>query len=93
MTKDPRGGGSRAGSGLPSPTPSSSSSHASAHTASISERAVIGEAERLVPRMEADVGLMDIEPGYGYNTFPACAKVKRLWVWGSSPTGKQTLWD
>lgn len=54
---------------------------------------VEGAAEKVIPTMEADVALVDIEPSYGYNTFPRCPNVGRLWVWGSSPTGKRSLWD
>lgn len=45
---------------------------------------VIGDAEKLVPEMEADAALTDIDPGYGWNEFPHCPNIKKVWVWGSA---------
>lgn len=45
---------------------------------------VLGNAFELVPKMEADVALVDVFPHYGGNEFPTCPKIGRVWVWGSS---------
>lgn len=45
---------------------------------------VIGDAKELVPKMTADAALIDIYKGYGWNTFPDCPNIKKVWVWGSA---------
>lgn len=54
---------------------------------------VVGDANKLVPQMQADVALIDIESGYGYADFPRCPQIGRVWIWGSASTGKHSIWD
>lgn len=42
----------------------------------------LGDARQLVPKMKADVALIDIFPGYGYNTFVRCHEIPVVWCWG-----------
>lgn len=44
---------------------------------------VVGDARKLVPEMEADVALTDIDMDYGGNTFPRCPKIGHVWTWGT----------
>jgi len=44
---------------------------------------VIGDAREEVPRLTADVALIDIYRGYGGNEFrKPCPNIKSIWVWG-----------
>lgn len=45
---------------------------------------VIGDAKKLIPEMTADAALIDIYESYGWNTFPDCPNIKKVWVWGSA---------
>jgi len=60
---------------------------------------VIGDAYKKLPKMKADVALIDIFPRYGFNKFEklvsvnerlnewvpvACPNIKSLWCWGSA---------
>lgn len=49
--------------------------------------AVIGNAYDVVPKLHADVALIDIYPGYGGNTFVDCPNIERVWCWGSARRG------
>lgn len=59
---------------------------------------VVGDAYEEIPKMEADVALMDIFPGYGGNRedceglMRKAKGVKRWWIWGSQSMGG-SLWD
>ena len=45
---------------------------------------LIGDAYEELPRLTADVALIDIYPDYGGNRFQKnCPNIKKLWVWGS----------
>lgn len=49
---------------------------------------IVGDAEEEVPKLKADVALIDIFPKYGGNFFrPKCHDIKLVWCWGSSWTG------
>lgn len=46
---------------------------------------LIGDANDELPRLTADVALVDIYPGYGNNRFRRnCPNIKKIWVWGSA---------
>lgn len=45
---------------------------------------VIDNAFKALPKMEADVALIDVFPKYGGNSFEPCPKIKRVWCWGSA---------
>ncbi len=46
---------------------------------------VIGDAHIELPKLEADVALVDIFPDYGGNKFYApCPGIKSIWCWGSA---------
>jgi len=34
--------------------------------------------------MTADAALIDIDKSYGWNTFPYCPNITKVWVWGSA---------
>ena len=53
---------------------------------------VIGDAKKLIPEMEADAALIDIYKGYGFNEFPHCPKIKKVWVWGSAKLPDRGYW-
>lgn len=59
---------------------------------------VVGDAYEEIPKLEADVALMDIFPTYGGNRedceglMRKAKGVKRWWIWGSQPMGG-SLWD
>lgn len=44
----------------------------------------IGNAQDLVPKIQADVALVDIFSGYGGNTFTRCQEIKKVWCWGGA---------
>lgn len=44
---------------------------------------VVGNAYDLIPKMKADVALVDIFAGYGGNEFCKCPNIGRVWCWGS----------
>lgn len=54
---------------------------------------IIGDAYEVLPRLEAEVALVDIFPGFGHNRFPAatCPGIKRIWCWGGGvqPSGRE----
>jgi len=44
----------------------------------------VGDAKDIVPKMKADVALIDIDSGYGGNYFNhSCPGIGYVWVWGS----------
>jgi len=45
---------------------------------------VVDDARKVVPKMTADVALIDIFRGYGGNTFSDCPNIPRVWCWGSA---------
>jgi hypothetical protein len=46
---------------------------------------VVGDARRVLPKMAADVALVDIFPGYGGNSFTErTPQIKTVWCWGSA---------
>ena len=47
-------------------------------------KVVVGDAKKLVPKMTADVALIDIFRSYGSNDFVECPKIPRVWCWGSA---------
>ena len=53
---------------------------------------VIGDAKKLVPEMTAASALIDIYKGYGWNTFPRCPNIKKVWVWGSAKLPDRGYW-
>lgn len=54
---------------------------------------VIGDAKVELPKLEADIALVDIDRGYGSNTFFArCDKIRNIWVWGAAVVGG-SIWD
>lgn len=53
---------------------------------------VIGDAKKLIPEMTADAALIDIDTGYGWNTFPSCPNIKKVWVWGSAKLPDRGYW-
>lgn len=44
---------------------------------------IIGDARKEVPKLTADVALIDIAASYGGNTFSAGRNIPNVWVWGS----------
>lgn len=44
---------------------------------------VVGDANKLIPDMEADAALIDIYASYGGNDFPYCRNIRKVWCWGS----------
>jgi hypothetical protein len=46
---------------------------------------VVGDAREIIPKMTVDVALIDIFPNYGFNTFPRCPNIGRVWCWGGKP--------
>lgn len=50
-------------------------------------KVVCDDACKAVPKMTADVALVDIFPGYGYNSFTRCPNIDYVWCWGSCNTG------
>jgi len=53
---------------------------------------VCGDANEVIPNMEADVALIDIWPSYGGNYFKKCPKIGHVWVWGSQFAGGSGYW-
>lgn len=53
---------------------------------------VCGDAKKLIPNMEADAALIDIYKMYGFNTFPHCPKINKVWVWGSAKLPDRGYW-
>ena len=50
---------------------------------------VIGDAYKEVPRLTADVALIDIFECYGFNEFrPRCPNIPHVWCWGGPATGE-----
>jgi hypothetical protein len=55
---------------------------------------VVGNAYEVLPKMTADVALVDIYPCFGGNIFLDCANIKKVWVWGScEPRGPRSLFS
>lgn len=46
---------------------------------------IVDNAHNIVPKLHADVALIDIFPNYGGNTFAACPHIKKVWCWGAAP--------
>ena len=44
---------------------------------------IVGDAHDVVPKLKADVALIDIWPRYGGNHFEACPNIPVVWCWGS----------
>lgn len=53
---------------------------------------VIDDAEKIVPTMTADAALIDIYPSYGWNEFPHCPNINKVWVWGSAKLPDRGYW-
>lgn len=48
-------------------------------------KVIVGDAYKVLPKLEADVALVDIFPSYGFNEFsPPCAGIKKVWCWGGA---------
>lgn len=45
---------------------------------------IVDDAYKVIPKLTADVALIDIYHGYNGNTFTRCPSIGRVWVWGSS---------
>jgi len=50
-------------------------------------KVVVDDAKKVVPKMTADVALIDIFRSYGGNYFQECPKIGRVWCWGSAEIG------
>jgi hypothetical protein len=49
---------------------------------------IVGDANTIIPGLEADSALIDIDSSYGNNEFLAPHRhIDRVWVWGSSKIG------
>lgn len=49
---------------------------------------IVGDAYKVIPGLEADAALIDIDATYGNNKFSAPHKyINKVWVWGSSVIG------
>jgi hypothetical protein len=46
----------------------------------------VADAREVVPKLTADVALIDIFPSYGYNQFVPCPNIPTVWCWGGSCT-------
>jgi len=45
---------------------------------------IIDDAEKVLPKLSADVALIDIFENYGYNVFrPKCPSIPTIWCWGT----------
>lgn len=59
------------------------------------DEVVIGDAYAVMPKMQADVGLVDIFPSYGNNGWEAnrfyqsCPNIKKIWCWGAAKVGER----
>jgi hypothetical protein len=54
---------------------------------------IVGDAYAVVPKMHADVALIDIFPDYGGNSFNVhCPNIAAIWCWGSSSTSGGGSW-
>lgn len=54
---------------------------------------IVGDAEKVVPTLTADVALIDIFDGYGGNEFKPCPNIPKVWCWGSQYVqGSNSLW-
>jgi len=49
---------------------------------------VHGNAWKIVPKMSADVALIDIFSGYTQNEFSKCPKIGKVWVWGFTSSSR-----
>lgn len=45
---------------------------------------IVGNAKEIVPKLTADAALIDIFSSAGGNSFPRCAGIPSIWVWGGS---------
>lgn len=43
---------------------------------------IVGNAYQVVPKLTADVALIDIYPRYGGNEFYRCPSIPKVWIWG-----------
>lgn len=51
---------------------------------------IVGDAKTVIPGLEGDVALIDIDAGYGNNEFYSpCLHFNKVWVWGSAKVGEQ----
>lgn len=51
---------------------------------------IVGDANTVIPGLEADSALIDIDSTYGNNTFLAPHQhIDRVWVWGSAKIGER----
>lgn len=51
------------------------------------KKVIIEDACKVIPLMEADVAVIDIYKTYGYNKFPECPNIGKVWIWGSAEIG------
>lgn len=54
-------------------------------------KVVVDDAYKAVPKMKADVALIDIFSSYGWNDFNRagpCPNIKTIWCWGSAASGR-----
>jgi hypothetical protein len=51
-----------------------------------------GDAREIVPKLQADIALIDIADGYGHNEFRRCPDIPYVWVWGSAKISDGSLW-
>lgn len=62
------------------------------------DEVVVDDAYEALPKMSADVALVDIFKGYGGNAYARdrlrtqCKGIKFVWAWGASEVGR-SLWD
>lgn len=47
-------------------------------------KVIVDDAKKVVPKLTANVALIDIFRSYGGNYFPECPKIPRVWCWGSA---------
>ncbi len=45
-------------------------------------KVMVGDAKILVPKLTADVALIDIFESFGWNRFPPCPNIPSVWIWG-----------
>lgn len=56
---------------------------------------VVGDAYEAMPKMKADIALIDIFPNYGNNSFCCdkfyrlCPQIKKIWCWGTAAIGDE----
>jgi spermidine synthase len=55
---------------------------------------IVGDANKVIPGLEADAALIDIDSSYGNNRFLAPHQhIHKVWVWGSAAMGgRNSYW-